>query len=87
MTPFTSVSSTLPGHEALALTHRHVSVLLPAGRALTLRGVALAAMPTVWLTAVTGRFNVSRGLAVAVALSGTGLSNFIVPVHIGTIYG
>ena len=43
-------------------------------------GVALAAMPTVWLTAVTGRFNVSRGLAVAVALSGTGLSNFIVPV-------
>jgi predicted MFS family arabinose efflux permease len=42
--------------------------------------VALAAMPTVWLTAVTGRFNVSRGLAVAVALSGTGLSNFIVPV-------
>ena len=42
-------------------------------------GVALAAMPTVWLTAVTGRFNVSRGLAVAVALSGTGLSNFLVP--------
>ena len=42
-------------------------------------GVAIATMPAVWLTAVTGRFNVSRGLAVAVALSGTGLSNFIVP--------
>jgi MFS family permease len=42
-------------------------------------GLALATMPTVWLTAVTARFNVSRGLAVAVALSGTGLSNFLVP--------
>ena len=42
-------------------------------------GLAIATMPTVWLTAVTGRFNVSRGLAVAVALSGTGLSNFLVP--------
>ena len=42
-------------------------------------GVAIATMPVVWLTAVTGRFNVSRGLAVAVALSGTGLSNFLVP--------
>ncbi len=45
----------------------------------SLIGIALATMPTVWLTAVTGRFNVSRGLAVAVALSGTGLSNFLVP--------
>lgn len=42
-------------------------------------GVALAAMPTVWLAPVTARFDASRGLAIAVALSGTGLSNFLVP--------
>ena len=42
-------------------------------------GVAIAAMPAVWLTAVTARFDTSRGLAIAVALSGTGLANFLVP--------
>lgn len=42
-------------------------------------GVALAAMPAVWLAPVTARFDASRGLAIAVALSGTGLSNFLVP--------
>ncbi len=42
-------------------------------------GIAIATMPTVWLTAVSGRFNQSRGLAIAVALSGTGLANFLVP--------
>jgi MFS family permease len=53
-------------------------------------GVAIATMPVVWLTAVTGRFHVSRGLAVAVALSGTGLSNFLVPTiahHLVEAYG
>ncbi len=42
-------------------------------------GVALAAMPAVWMAPVTARFDASRGLAIAVALSGTGLSNFLVP--------
>ncbi len=42
-------------------------------------GIAISAMPVVWLTAVSGRFNASRGLAIAVALSGTGLANFLVP--------
>ena len=54
MTPFTSVSSTLPGHEALALTHRHVSVLLPVGRALTLHvrrpGTLQVSSGRLWLT-------------------------------------
>lgn len=42
-------------------------------------GVALATMPAVWMAPVTARFDKSRGLAIAVALSGTGLSNFLVP--------
>ncbi|MGE3690413.1 MAG: MFS transporter [Novosphingobium sp.] len=42
-------------------------------------GFAISAMPAVWLAAVTGRFDKSRGLAIAIALSGTGLANFLVP--------
>ena len=43
-------------------------------------GLAGAAMPTVWLAPIAARFTASRGLAVAVALSGTGISTFLVPV-------
>jgi len=43
-------------------------------------GVAAAAMPTVWLAPVPGRFTASRGLAVAVVLSGSGLSTFLIPI-------
>lgn len=43
-------------------------------------GLALAAMPTVWLAPVSARFAASRGLAVAVVLSGSGLATFFVPI-------
>jgi predicted MFS family arabinose efflux permease len=43
-------------------------------------GLGAAAMPTVWLSPIPGRFSVSRGLAVAVVLSGSGLSTFLVPI-------
>ena len=43
-------------------------------------GLASAAMPTVWLTPVAGRFTASRGLAVAIVLSGSGLATFAVPI-------
>jgi len=42
-------------------------------------GIAGAAMPGVWMTAVAARFSKSRGFAMAIALSGTGLANFLVP--------
>ena len=37
-------------------------------------------MPTVWIAAVAGRFNAGRGLAVAVALSGSGIGTFFAPI-------
>jgi len=43
-------------------------------------GLAAAAMPTVWLAPIPARFSASRGLAVAVVLSGSGLSTFLVPM-------
>ncbi len=43
-------------------------------------GVASAAMPTVWLAGVSRVFASGRGLAVAVVLSGSGISTFLVPV-------
>ena len=46
----------------------------------SLVGLAAAAMPTVWLVPISGTFTASRGLALAVALSGTGLTNALVPV-------
>jgi MFS family permease len=43
-------------------------------------GLAVAAMPTVWLVPVASRFTAARGLAVAIALSGSGISTFFVPI-------
>ena len=43
-------------------------------------GVAGAAMPTVWISPVSRRFVARRGLAVAIALSGTGVSTSLVPI-------
>jgi predicted MFS family arabinose efflux permease len=43
-------------------------------------GVGISAMPTVWITAVAARFDVSRGLAVAVALSGSGIGTSLAPM-------
>lgn len=48
-------------------------------------GVAVAAMPTVWITPVASRFVASRGLAVAVVLSGSGISTFLVPIITHTL--
>jgi MFS family permease len=46
----------------------------------TVVGLGVAAMPTVWLTPVASQFTAARGLAVAIALSGTGLATFLVPI-------
>lgn len=43
-------------------------------------GLAAAAMPTVWLSPLPARFTASRGLAVAVVLSGSGIATFLVPI-------
>jgi MFS family permease len=43
-------------------------------------GIAAATMPTVWLAPVAGRFSASRGLAVAIVLSGSGVATFLVPI-------
>lgn len=43
-------------------------------------GIAAAATPTVWLTPISASFSTGRGLALAVTLSGTGLTNALVPV-------
>lgn len=48
-------------------------------------GLACAAMPTVWLTPVASRFKESRGLAVAIVLSGSGLATFFVPIIAHTL--
>ncbi|MDG2004911.1 MAG: MFS transporter [Novosphingobium sp.] len=42
-------------------------------------GLTSAAAPAVWVTAVTRCFSAGRGMAMAVVLSGSGLSSFIVP--------
>jgi MFS family permease len=43
-------------------------------------GVGISAMPTVWVTAVAARFRASRGLAVAIALAGSGIGTSAAPV-------
>jgi predicted MFS family arabinose efflux permease len=46
-------------------------------------GVALASlgvMPTLWIVAVSNRFQVSRGLAIASCMCGTAISSFSVPL-------
>jgi MFS family permease len=43
-------------------------------------GLASALMPTVWTATVSGHFSASRGLALAVMLSGTRVSPSLVPV-------
>lgn len=43
-------------------------------------GIGISAMPTVWVMAVAARFNISRGLAMAVALSGSGIGTSLAPV-------
>lgn len=43
-------------------------------------GLAAACMPTVWLAPLGATFSASRGLALAVTLSGTGLTNAVVPL-------
>ena len=42
-------------------------------------GLASAVMPTVWIAPVTATFNAGRGLAMAVVLSGSGISSFVAP--------
>jgi MFS family permease len=43
-------------------------------------GLSSAAMPTVWLTPVSSLFRAGRGLAVAITLSGSGISTSLVPI-------
>lgn len=43
-------------------------------------GIGVSAMPTVWVSAVAARFSVSRGLAVAVALAGSGIGTSAAPI-------
>ncbi|MEW9855424.1 MFS transporter [Novosphingobium sp. M1R2S20] len=43
-------------------------------------GIAGAAMPTVWLAPISRLFQAGRGLAVAVVLSGAGISSSLVPI-------
>ena len=45
-----------------------------------LAGVASAAMPAAWLAPITARFSASRGLAMAVALCGSGITNSLAPI-------
>jgi predicted MFS family arabinose efflux permease len=43
-------------------------------------GLSAAAMPTVWLTPISSLFQSGRGLAVAITLSGSGISTSLVPI-------
>jgi MFS family permease len=43
-------------------------------------GVSSAAMPTVWVASVSSHFVAGRGLAMAIALSGSGISTTLVPI-------
>jgi predicted MFS family arabinose efflux permease len=43
-------------------------------------GISASAMPTVWVASVSSHFTAARGLAVAVTLSGTGISTSLVPI-------
>ncbi len=46
----------------------------------SLVGLAASAMPTVWITPISSLFTTGRGLAMAVTLSGTGLTTSLVPI-------
>ncbi|SFF77072.1 Nitrate/nitrite transporter NarK [Novosphingobium sp. CF614] len=46
----------------------------------TLYALAATATGTVWLTPVSGRFDKSRGLAIAITLAGTGISGTMLPI-------
>jgi MFS family permease len=43
-------------------------------------GIAASAMPTVWLAPIMASFSDGRGLALAIVLSGTGVTNALVPI-------
>lgn len=43
-------------------------------------GITASAMPTVWIAPVSSHFTAARGLAVAIALSGSGISTSLVPI-------
>lgn len=43
--------------------------------------------PTVWITAIVGRFRASRGLAMAVTLAGMGLGSLIWPILAASLIG
>lgn len=43
-------------------------------------GISASAMPTVWVASVSSHFVAARGLAVAIALSGSGISTSLVPI-------
>jgi MFS family permease len=43
-------------------------------------GIAVSAMPTVWIAPVAASFTAARGLAVSIALSGSGIATFVVPI-------
>lgn len=43
-------------------------------------GLSAAAMPTVWLAPISSLFQSGRGLAVAITLSGSGISTSLVPI-------
>lgn len=43
-------------------------------------GLSAAAMPTVWVTPISTLFQSGRGLAVAITLSGSGISTTLVPI-------
>lgn len=43
-------------------------------------GIASATMPTVWITPINKLFNTARGMALAVTLSGSGISAAVVPL-------
>jgi len=45
----------------------------------------LGMKPTVWTTAIVSRFNKSRGFAIAVMLSGTGITGILGPVIVGLL--
>jgi predicted MFS family arabinose efflux permease len=50
-------------------------------------GLSAAAMPTVWLTPISSMFQSGRGLAVAISLSGSGISTSLVPIVANQLLG
>lgn len=53
-----------------------------------LQGLATASVsPTIWLTAVVGRFTISRGLAIATVLAGLGIAATLWPIAAAFYHG